>query len=535
MAKSLKLSADSFQLPNQSKDTEKTVPFSSRSHVESVENTVLQMATSQPLKTQQLVLPTRLLSIEDIGFIKQLGTIEGETFTLKTSPKGYHLKTPVTVSLTNILALQQRGLADYILSGLSSQRPRLIPIILENRSMVELARHLLRRYSGSPLTLYTYCNDVVNYAQRLQHSPDGIIADATAGRRRIDEHRKFLEAHLADLQDAGRSPGRLHSFAKAVRTWYRVNGIQLQVQNIPRPRPVNKDRAPTQQEVARLDLLTADLRCKFVLAALCLGGFREQTLASLEYHHVKEDLESGVTPVHIHVEAEITKGHYADYDTFLGHDAVEYLKEYLSARRKGIRILATVRSPGLILKPEEIRDDSPLLRDEQHYRRHRAARPISRKQVYQIVHQLYFKAGLIETSERSNSRSQYSLRVHSLRKFFKTNLVTKGIPEPIVDYMMGHVTDTYTDIQSQGVEHLRQLYSGAALSIHPRSEDSQLINSLIQQLKAAGRDPEKYLRKEALSEPHGIVVRGQYSQEEQARALLAALRDYVTDGLAARS
>ena len=101
--------------------------------------------------------------------------------------------------------------------------------------------------------------------------------------------------------------------------------------------------------------------------------------------------------------------------------------------------------------------------------------------------------------------------------------------------MMGHVTDTYTDIQSQGVEHLRHLYSSAALSIHPRSEDSLLITSLIQQLKAAGRDPEKYLRKEALSEPHRIAVSGQYSQEEQARALLAALRDYVTDGLAAKS
>src|SRR5207245_1210687 len=219
--------------------------------------------------------------------------------------------------------------------------------------------------------------------------------------------------------------------------------------------------ATTQPELAGLDLLTSDLRSKVILAGLSLGGFREQTLASLEYRHVKEDLEAGVTPVHVHVEAEITKSHYADYDTFLGHDAVQYLKEYLSARRKGIRILATVRSPGLMLKPEEIRDDSPLLRDEQYYRRHSSARPISRKQVYQIVHQLYFKAGLIETSERSNSRSQ--------------------------------------------------------------------------QLKAAGRDPEKYLRKEALSEPHRIVVSGQYSQEEQARALLAALRDYVTDGLAAKS
>ena len=47
----------------------------------------------------------------------------------------------------------------------------------------------------------------------------------------------------------------------------------------------------------------------------------------------------------------------------------------------------------------------------------------------------------------------------------------------------------------------------AGLSVHPRSEDSLLINSLVQQLKAAGRDPEKStLRKEAFSEPHRIVV-----------------------------
>src|SRR5207244_8432932 len=114
-----------------------------------------------------------------------------------------------------------------------------------------------------------------------------------AGRKRIDEHSRCVEAHLGDLQDEWRSPGRLHSFAKAVRTWYSVNGIQCQVQNIPRPRPVNKDRAPTQQEVARLDLLTADLRSKFILAALSLGGFREQTLASLDYRPLKEDLEAG--------------------------------------------------------------------------------------------------------------------------------------------------------------------------------------------------------------------------------------------------
>lgn len=31
--------------------------------------------------------------------------------------------------------------------------------------------------------------------------------------------------------------------------------------------------------------------------------------------------------------------------------------------------------------------------------------------------------------------------------------------------MMGHVTDAYTDIQSLGVDHLREVYRNAGLSI----------------------------------------------------------------------
>jgi hypothetical protein len=41
---------------------------------------------------------------------------------------------------------------------------------------------------------------------------------------------------------------------------------------------------------------------------LALGGFRIGTLVKLKYRHVKRDLEKMITPIHIHVEAEITKG-----------------------------------------------------------------------------------------------------------------------------------------------------------------------------------------------------------------------------------
>ena len=68
---------------------------------------------------------------------------------------------------------------------------------------------------------------------------------------------------------------------------------------------------------------------------LALGSFRVGTLCKLRYRHVRNDLENNTTPVHIHVEASITKGKYHDYDSFIGPEAVAYLKAYLDARRNG--------------------------------------------------------------------------------------------------------------------------------------------------------------------------------------------------------
>ena len=90
---------------------------------------------------------------------------------------------------------------------------------------------------------------------------------------------------------------------------------------------------------------------------LALGGFREGTLVRLRYRHVRDDLENGIVPIHIHAELDITKGKYHDYDNFIGREAAGFLKLYLDARRKG---LIDRRIPR-----EDIHDHSPFTRDHQ--------------------------------------------------------------------------------------------------------------------------------------------------------------------------
>jgi hypothetical protein len=62
----------------------------------------------------------------------------------------------------------------------------------------------------------------------------------------------------------------------------------------------------------------ADMREKLIVSLLALSRVRIGTLVKLQYRHVKKDLENGIVPVHMHIEAEITKGKYHDYDTFTG-------------------------------------------------------------------------------------------------------------------------------------------------------------------------------------------------------------------------
>jgi hypothetical protein len=54
----------------------------------------------------------------------------------------------------------------------------------------------------------------------------------------------------------------------------------------------------------------AELREKVIVSLLALSGVRIGTLVKLQYRHVKRDLENGIMPVHMHIEAGITKGKY---------------------------------------------------------------------------------------------------------------------------------------------------------------------------------------------------------------------------------
>jgi site-specific recombinase XerD len=428
---------------------------------------------------------TRKLSVEQLKNLKLPLIFQEDTIIIEKSLGDWKLRKPISINLNKILEAQEIGLVEYIIKSCLSYQPSIIPYIFENKSLVKVARHFLRHCSASEQSCLMYTVKLRKYAAWLGHSPDTIIQDikpvgAIPDPIKVQNHSGFLNDYLAELQDNGLKPSAVNNCIKAVKTFYHVNGAEVKLSEPLVHKTVYKDRAPKPEEIT-LMLDKAATRESLVVAAIATGGFREGTFAKLKYRHVREDLEANRIPIHVHVEAAITKGKYHDYDTFINAEASHLLKLYIDDRKRGTR-----KRP-----PEEITDDSPLIRN-----RNLAGKVlgVSEKTIRKIVHELSVSTKI---AKKLPDSWMYSVRTHSLRKFFRTQMSSAKLDPEIINYFMGHTVDTYEDVQSLGVETLRNLYTSAGLAIRPKTQANR-IDQLKEIIRAWGENPEELLTKDAL-------------------------------------
>jgi site-specific recombinase XerD len=456
----------------------------------------------------------RNLSVEELKSLNLPLIFQGDNVTIERSIDGWKLRKPITMQLSKILAVQEKGLVDYVIRSCLNDRSSIIPYIFEYQSMLKMARHFLRHCSASQDSCLMYTTKVRKYAEWLGHNPDVIIQDvkpvgAIPDSIKVQSHCEFLSDYLAYLQDSDLSSGAVSNYIKSVKTFYRSNGVKKVELDEPLSRKVTfKDRAPKPEEIA-LMLDKAATREAFIVAAIASGAFREGTFAKLKYRHVKEDFEAGRIPIRIHVEAAITKGKYHDYDTFINAEACQLLKLYIEDRRRG----------GRSMPPEELTDESPLIRNSQATDR---VLGVSEKTIRKIVHDLAVGTNV---SKKLPNSWMYSVRTHSLRKFFRSQLSAAKIDTEIVEYMMGHTISTYEDVQSLDIETLRNLYASAGLAIRPKTQANR-IEQLKEIIRAWGANPEEILSKDALFRGN-ITETHDQTQNHQLSLLAEQLKQII--------
>jgi hypothetical protein len=302
---------------------------------------------------------------------------------------------------------------------------------------------------------------------------------------------------VAYLQTENLSPSYIIILVKGILALLRFHGLKLLPPFILANYNIYYDRAPSREELQKI-LDVADLRERVIITMLASGGFRTGTLAKLQYQHVKSDLERGVIPIHVDVTAEITKGKYNSYYTFVNWEAAEYLTAYLNARRRG-----TEYTP-----PENIQDESPLIR----YANRKQVKPVSSGCIYDVVHHLYFKAGLL--IRNPGSGKDYDLRVHSIRKFFRTEMAARGVERDYIAFMMGHKVSNYHDIKMKGIEFLRGIYLTSGIGIQPKIRLNK-IDVLKEIMCAWGLNPQEILTRKALEQSQANAIDQNQSENHQ--------------------
>jgi hypothetical protein len=171
------------------------------------------------------------------------------------------------------------------------------------------------------------------------------------------------------------------------------------------------------------------------------------------------------------------------------------------------------------IPPENINDESPLIRNMCL----RRPTPVTNGAIYLIIRDLYRSAGLI-SSEATGRR--HDICVHSIRKFFRTQLSALYVQTDYIEYMMGHTISTYHDIEMKGIEYLRGIYAASGLSIQAKTKVSK-IDVLKEIMRAWGMNPDELLTREASANPNATVIGQDRYEDNQIRQLSIALKQQM--------
>ena len=370
-------------------------------------------------------------------------------------------------------------LVDYVINSLSKQ---LLIYTVSNKSLMKLAYHLVF-LSGSTGSLYQYITHIKRVLDYCGYKPDDFIKNykSDVNNRQVVN---FIKSFIVR--------GNSHSTAKlciaTFKTFLRVNGIESKLDSLmvwPRMRSRYASRAATKDEVRMMVNLAPNIRDRAIILCLATSGLRIGTLLSLRLRNIDlKAIREKKYPVLVTVPADLTKGKYATYHTFINKEAAEALRLYFEEREHGTIMPDDPFHRGI--PPENLTSDSYLFVTYTDPPKKLSPRSWSGGAFRRIL----FKMQIPKQGKR------HELTVRSLRKFFKTQMISKGIPEQAVDYMMGHVTDTYTRIQSLGIEWLREQYQKANLTIMSEElEDKKALKEYLRTLiLQKGYDPEEFLK-----------------------------------------
>jgi integrase len=181
----------------------------------------------------------------------------------------------------------------------------------------------------------------------------------------------------------------------------------------------HEDTLPSKEDLQKV-LDAANLKAKVCVLIMASAGLRIGELHKLKIGDL--DLTKEIPMIKIRASgAKERKGRI----TFISTEAKNVVEEYFSTRK-------------------DFSPDSPLIATE--------------NETAMSYQNLQFILNNVLRKFSAKEGKRFKLHPHSLRKWFKTQLIAAGVPGPIVDRLTGHSRYLAQEYELYTEEHLREWY-----------------------------------------------------------------------------
>ena len=292
-------------------------------------------------------------------------------------------------------------------------------------------------HSQSKATEDQYKRVWIRFTTSIGMTTTEIIADYENSRDRevMRRHARKIRNWIGKLRKEGLTNTSIKVMVGAVKSFYKYNDLLLG--HIPQAMngSVYHNRDITKEEIVQI-MTQVKPREKAFFAFMAQSGLRPHTIKQLKLKHL-ESLEK--FPCKIEVPQELAKGKYGSYVTFIGSDALKYLKQYFATRKN--------------LTP-----DSLVFCAHDNPQKQVNVKDMSR--AFRLAARKLEKSGALEYEVREGKPSE--LRLYNLRKFFRKYAIQMGFE--VVEYMMGHtVKGVDGNYRPQDPGYYRELYAEKAM------------------------------------------------------------------------
>jgi len=341
------------------------------------------------------------------------------------------------------------------------------------------------------LSTYAKKNTVKNYRTAIYHYLDHIYGKVRTGRnatkkdaekyeelnaRYFTEGRDYLDDLIRFIANQdGKPPATIKVRAAGVKEWLTYHDIEFTTREIkilknkiPKARTAWTVEEDMTTEVLKQILAHTDEKGRALILTLSSSGMRIGEALQVKIGDLRLESE----PAEIVVRGEYTKSGETRV-VFVSKEAGAALAEWLKVRDSYLRSSVN-RNKGLIekgdAKPKKINDSRIF--------------PFSDAVVRELWSRTLTKAGLFERDKTTN---RLSLRVHGMRKFFRSQLAL-SCPVDIVEALMGHegyLTNAYrrytkkqmAEYYLKAEHHLTIFESGDLKEIQDSLRDTQMAMS----------------------------------------------------------